>query len=95
MNSAVVLLNVLSFYDPLRQLIKSSIDQGFIHSSNENLVVFVDGPDSPAEHETFDWGAAGLKAIETWEADSIKPLYNWAARMKGKGSSSEPLMEVS
>ncbi|KAF5372881.1 hypothetical protein D9758_001554 [Tetrapyrgos nigripes] len=56
-NKPVVVLNVLSFYDPLRVLIKSAIAAGFIRPYNENLIVFVDGPSSsdPTEQENFDW----------------------------------------
>ncbi|KAL0580447.1 hypothetical protein V5O48_001601 [Marasmius crinis-equi] len=82
----VVLINVLSFYDPLRQLIKGSVASGFIQQYNQNLVVFVDGPAAREEHETFDWGTAALDAIEHWhEARDTVPrsLFNWTKKMDG------------
>lgn len=82
--AAVVLLNVLSFWEPLRQLIKSGIDNGFIHAGNDSLIVFVDGPADPQEHDSYDWGTAGIKAIENWNREAVKPLFNWSARMTGK-----------
>ena len=68
---AVVLINVLGFYDPLRTLIQTAIIEGFIEPQNECLVLFVDGPPGPLyadneewkrAHEEFDWGMAALEA---------------------------------
>jgi hypothetical protein len=65
LQSAVVLVNVLGFFDPLRALIKNSIASGFIKERNENLITFVDCP--PATDPTsFDWGAAALSAMDGW-----------------------------
>jgi len=74
----VVVLNVLSFWEPLRTLIKASIEAGFIRPCGERLVIFVDGPTDPGQHETFDWGKAALEAIDSWEAGKNNPLYNWS-----------------
>jgi len=82
-NKPVVLLNVLSFFDPLRQLIKNGIKEGYISPSNEKLIVFVDGPSSQDEHENFDWGTAALQAIETWQGDNIKAMFDWRKRKDG------------
>ncbi|KAF8078072.1 lysine decarboxylase-domain-containing protein [Lyophyllum atratum] len=82
-NKPVVLLNVLSFFDPLRQLIKNGIKEGYISPSNEKLIVFVDGPSSQDEHENFDWGMAALQAIETWQGDNIKAMFDWKKRKDG------------
>jgi len=81
----VVLLNVLSFFDPLRQLIQNGISDGYINPLNANLIVFVDGPLSHAEHETFDWGTAALLAFQSWSGDNIKSLFDWTKGMHGKG----------
>lgn len=86
---AVVVLNVSGFYNPLRDLIHSGIRAGFISPQNENLIVFVDGPSSYDEHELFDWGAAGIKAIEGWHAGTTVPLYDWSVRMGGKSGDPE------
>lgn len=80
---AVVMLNVLGFYEPLRQLIQNSIAEGFISSANDGLVIFVDGPASHEEHETFDWGNAAVKAIESWQPQSVTPKFDWSQRLDG------------
>ncbi|KIK18296.1 hypothetical protein PISMIDRAFT_24690 [Pisolithus microcarpus 441] len=75
---AVVLLNVLSYYNPLRELIKNGIREGFINPRNEHLVIFVDGPADHSEHETFDWGKAALEAIDSWQYDKSQILpFHW------------------
>ena len=62
--TAVVLLNVLGFYGPLRDLLRSGVRAGFIQPSNESLVRFVDGPENPEEHATFDWGQGERRIFE-------------------------------
>lgn len=84
--AAVVLLNVLSFFSPIKDLIRNGVREGFIQSSNENLIVFVDGPSDPSEHETFDWGEAALKALDSWTNNSVVYLYDWT---KQRGDVSE------
>ncbi|KAJ7063530.1 hypothetical protein C8F01DRAFT_1133374 [Mycena amicta] len=76
-NKPVVLLNVLGFFDPLRQLIHSSIECGFIKSVSKDLVVFVDGPSSHDEHETYNWGIAALKALDNWKRSADDGLFVW------------------
>lgn len=82
MQSAVVLLNVLAYFDPLRQLIQNGVTEGYINASNE-LVVFVDGPALHEEHENFDWGKAGLEAIDAWQGNHIKGLFDWKLQKDG------------
>jgi predicted Rossmann-fold nucleotide-binding protein len=65
--TAVVLLNVLGFFDPLRALIKSAMAFGFINAQNGNLMTFVDCPPD-VDPATFDWGAAALSALNGWRA---------------------------
>ncbi|KIM41231.1 hypothetical protein M413DRAFT_18875 [Hebeloma cylindrosporum] len=74
----VALLNVLSFWEPLRALVKGSINAGFIKPQHEQLIIFVDGPEDHSEHENFDWGKAALEALDKWERGSVKPLFNWS-----------------
>ncbi|ESK94285.1 hypothetical protein Moror_8270 [Moniliophthora roreri MCA 2997] len=62
----VILLNVLGFYDPVRQQIRNSIEAGFIQPYNESLITFVDGPSSKDEHAEYDWGKAALEALQEW-----------------------------
>ncbi|KAG5717978.1 putative cytokinin riboside 5'-monophosphate phosphoribohydrolase LOGL2 [Termitomyces sp. T112] len=83
---AVVLLNVLSYYNPLRQLIENGIDAGFISPSSRNLIVFVDGPSTPDEHEIFDWGTAALDAIGKWQGSGVQKHFDWTQRKDGSAS---------
>lgn len=77
--AAVVLLNVHSFYEPLKQLIRGGISEGFIHGQNSRLITFVDGPADISEHETFDWGKAALCALDSWVDDTERDIkYNWS-----------------
>ncbi|KAJ6606406.1 hypothetical protein DFH09DRAFT_1120107 [Mycena vulgaris] len=83
-NKPVVLLNVLAFFEPLRQLINSSIEYGFIKPASKDLIIFVDGPSSRAEHESFNWGEAALKALDSWQHDAEEGLFDWTVKMEGK-----------
>jgi len=81
----IILLNVLSFYEPLRALIQTSIRSGFISPNNLHLITFVDGPgpdDLPA-HEDFGWGIAALEALEKWENAVREFTYDWTKRLEG------------
>ncbi|KAI0283871.1 hypothetical protein BC826DRAFT_171269 [Russula brevipes] len=73
----VVVLNVLGFFDPLRALIKNAVASGFIKKQNEDLVVFVDCPPA-ADPTTFDWGAAAIKATDSW-SPSGPGFFAWGA----------------
>ncbi|KAJ7581506.1 hypothetical protein C8J56DRAFT_960237 [Mycena floridula] len=79
----VVLLNVLGFYEPLRQLIQGGIEAGFITPKNKDLITFIDGPESHAEHEDYDWGAAGVNAIDNWKGGIAPPLFDWSENQDG------------
>jgi hypothetical protein len=57
--------------------VKGTIGVGFIEPQHERLIIFVDGPKDPKEHENFDWGKAALEALDNWERGSI-PLFNWS-----------------
>ncbi|KAJ7167219.1 hypothetical protein C8R43DRAFT_917461 [Mycena crocata] len=76
----VILVNVLNYFEPLRQLIRNGIAEGFIPADNESFVIFVNGPESHSEHETFDWGAAGLAALAGWDSAAAKPLFAWTEK---------------
>ncbi|EJF62650.1 hypothetical protein BD309DRAFT_984780 [Dichomitus squalens] len=80
----VLVLNVLGFWDPLRDLVKNGIRSGFILEKNEKLLRFVEGPEDHAEHESFDWGKAAVEALETWEGVAASHYYNWHLRKDGK-----------
>lgn len=88
---AVVLVNVLSFYEPLRAMIRAGIDEGFIEPRNECLAIFVDGPPRPSSvdtspesreewvksHESFDWGNASLEALDGWNAQKSGHVWKY------------------
>lgn len=84
---AVVVLNVLNFYEPLRALVRQAVSEGFVEPQNELLVVFVDGPSLGsaektqwiASQESFDWGEAAIEALDKWADDvqGIKKKYTW------------------
>lgn len=82
----MVLLNVLSFWEPLRGLIKGSIEAGFIKPSSKRLVIFVDGPADQSEHASYNWGKAALEALDSWKTGDNAPLFNWT---KTEGGSME------
>ncbi|CAK5279427.1 unnamed protein product [Mycena citricolor] len=88
-NKPVVLINVLSFYEPLRQLVNNGIKYGFIKPESRSLLVFVDGPQSHAEHEGFDWGKAAVAALDSWKRDAEDGLFDWS--LKSTGGHGEPL----
>ncbi|KAG1882903.1 hypothetical protein F4604DRAFT_1739444 [Suillus subluteus] len=77
-NKPVILLNVLSYYNPLRELIRNGVREGFIQPHNEKLCVFVDGPTDHKDHESFNWGQAALDAIAAWQHDQVRTLpFHW------------------
>lgn len=75
---------MFNFYDPLRDLIRNGIKNGFIHEKNEQLVLFVEGPADHVEHEDFDWGEAALEALDKWQDVATSHYYNWTLRKDGK-----------
>ncbi|KAJ8093076.1 hypothetical protein PM082_020558 [Marasmius tenuissimus] len=85
----IVVINVLGFYDSLKQQIKAAIEAGFVEPHNESLVVFVDGPEDMDQHETFDWGLAALGALDRWHEKRCclpRPTYNWSLCEREKGN---------
>ena len=83
--TAVILVNVLGFYDRLRDLIDSIVVAGFIRPQQRSLITFVDGPPRPdgsssaeqgqkyiEEHRAFDWGKAVSEAMEEWRESSAE-----------------------
>ncbi|KAJ8522680.1 hypothetical protein ONZ45_g778 [Pleurotus djamor] len=85
-NKPVILINVLSYWEPLRALIQNGIQEGFINPAGANLIVFVDGPSAdafPDEHKNYDWGKAALKAIENWSREPGNSPYDWTATKSG------------
>ena len=81
---AVIVVNVLNYWNPLRELVRNGIESGFITPKNEALLQFVDGPDDLSQHETFDWGKATLEALDKWQGVPSIGYYDWTARKDGK-----------
>ncbi|PFH50692.1 hypothetical protein AMATHDRAFT_47712 [Amanita thiersii Skay4041] len=77
-NKPVVLANVLGYWEPLRQLIRTGVKQGYIRPDNERVVVFVDGPADYNNHEDYDWGQALLDALDDWDETQAEPLFDWS-----------------
>lgn len=81
----MVLLNVLSFYDGLRNLIRGSIDAGFIGRHHEQLVVFVDGPPMPdpvsSPENVEDLSSEWVKAQEDfdWGTAALEAFEGWTS----------------
>ena len=73
--TAVVLVNILKYFDPLRAMIQNAVSLGFIKPKNERLIIFVDCPPD-ADPATFDWGAATLSAMDGWSAPG-PGLFAW------------------
>lgn len=97
----MIVLNVLSFYDPLRDLIRNSINEGFIDPRNERLVIFIDGPSRSSSssepsaekewiesQESFNWGQAAIDVLDKWDAGDIyrKYSFDWTRRLPQGGS---------
>lgn len=84
--AAILVLNVLSYYEPLRQLIRNGVEEGFINARNEQLVMFIDGPSDHAEHESFDWGRAALDVLDSWRAIDRENYYDWSKQREATKS---------
>ncbi|KAF9501156.1 hypothetical protein BDN71DRAFT_1426796 [Pleurotus eryngii] len=85
-NKPVVLLNVHSYWEPIRSMIQTAVDEGFVQPHNAALISFVNGPGPDAsmeEHEKFDWGRAAIKVIENWKRDPGECPYDWTASRSG------------
>ena len=86
---AVVLLNVLGFYGPIREMVRNGVRAGFIPPSNEGLIRFVDGPEDMSAHEEFDWGT-GQKSIfklchritHLAHLAALEALESWSSNIK-------------
>ncbi|QRV86641.1 lysine decarboxylase [Ceratobasidium sp. AG-Ba] len=67
----VIVLNVLGYYEPLRQMVQTGIQAGFIKPQNASLVKIVDGP------VDGDWGKAVTEALRTWKPEEGAG-YKWS-----------------
>ncbi|KAI0792817.1 hypothetical protein C8Q75DRAFT_731407 [Abortiporus biennis] len=82
-NKPIIVLNVNSYFEPLRQLVKNGVRDGFIQAKNEQLIQFVDGPSNLAEHGSFDWGKATVEVLDNWNGTAATVHYDWTKRQGG------------
>lgn len=84
---AVVIVNVLGFFDPLRELIRTAVKSGFIHPVNVGLMVFVDGPTDLTQHVTYDWGTHAVEALQKWKKPEGYAMgFNWEKKLSERTS---------
>lgn len=76
--TAILVINALSYYEPLRQLIRNGVQEGYIHARNEHLITFIDGPSDHSQHDSYDWGRAALDTIDKWQAVDRECYYDWS-----------------
>ena len=83
--TAVVLANVLGYFEPIRALIQSGIRDGFIQQVAVDLIRFVDGPPNHSDHESFDWGGALLDEIDSWKwCPEFSLAFDWTESADGE-----------
>ena len=67
---------------------------GFIQPTCHNMGIFVDGPSDLSEHESFDWGAEALRALDSWEREpSATFLYDWSKETDSGGEEKTDMEE--
>lgn len=90
---AVVLANVLGYFDPIRTLIQGAIRDGFIQPVGIELIKFVDGPSDHSLHESFDWGKALLDELDSWrDHPSYKTGFDWTRPRYASGERTEAIL---
>lgn len=80
-------MNVLGYYEPLRELIRNAVAAGFIQSDSSSLITFIDEP------ADGDWGRAALQVLESWEKPDGPGYYrfDWSAKKSPEGGRGSPL----
>ncbi|KAI0792767.1 hypothetical protein C8Q75DRAFT_713821 [Abortiporus biennis] len=76
----LIVLNVLGYFDSIKEMIRSGVQKGFIYPENEGLIHFVDGPQDKETHATFDWGKAALQALDSWNTVVRMNQYDFSKR---------------
>ncbi|KAF8528240.1 hypothetical protein BU17DRAFT_81496 [Hysterangium stoloniferum] len=79
----VIILNVMGFYSPLRDLIQAGVRSGFIRPESEGIAIFIDGPSDLREHGSYDWGTAAMDALSSWKKPQgvFSYGFNWKGRL--------------
>jgi hypothetical protein len=57
-------------YEPLKVLLRNSVEAGFINRENLSLVQILDLPPSATND---DWGSTTIKALQEWTID-VSPV---------------------
>lgn len=86
-------MNILGYYDMLRNMIKMGIRNGFIPPHHEELFVFIDGPLELHLHKTYDWGSAVIDTLKNWRKPHLERLYDWNKRDRETVKKADPCME--
>ncbi|TIB01101.1 hypothetical protein E3P96_02465 [Wallemia ichthyophaga] len=69
---AVIAVNVDGFFNPLKHLIASAVDAGFISSKNAHLIHFLDHP------LDGDWGLAAIDACKNYSPTGEEYAFDWS-----------------
>ncbi|KAK0739219.1 hypothetical protein B0T21DRAFT_139109 [Apiosordaria backusii] len=67
-NKGIVILNINGFYDGIRQWINKSVEEGFIHGGNKNILV---------EAKTAE---EAIKALEEYKVSDAALKLNWSSQ---------------
>ncbi|CCM05794.1 uncharacterized protein FIBRA_08027 [Fibroporia radiculosa] len=86
----IIILNVLGFFNPLRDLIRNGVREGFIPAPNEALVWFIDGPEFE-QHDAYDWGRVAIAALDSWKPSERTHYYDWTVKGAGQQGRQDPL----
>ncbi|KAI0956704.1 hypothetical protein AcW1_005318 [Taiwanofungus camphoratus] len=87
----IVVVNVLGYFNPLRELVRNGFREGFIAAANEHLVQFIDGPSDLEAHADFDWGKAAVEALDAWKPTERTHFYDWTKKGPGEEGTKDPL----
>ncbi|KIJ43978.1 hypothetical protein M422DRAFT_252472 [Sphaerobolus stellatus SS14] len=81
----IIFLNVLGFYNPIKELVYSCIRGGLIDELHQELIIFIDGSDDP----NFDWGTVALEAMGQWKKPYLPQKFNWMKTLDDPGELEE------
>lgn len=83
-NVAIILVNVASFFEPLRALVDKAVEDGFIPAHGKGILSFVDEKDA-AEHG--GWGKAMIakvmEANQSMANNKSSGYFDWSNRKQG------------
>lgn len=92
--TAIVLVNVADFYEPLRGLVAKAVEDEFISSKGQSIISYVDEADAQREG---GWGKATVAAIERANKALFKTendgYYNWEKLSQTNGDTRPALLK--